>query len=96
MPNDFSSLSHHHITKKSTDDEDIQYTKSAPLPKVVDVPNILTDPVENTPSQGNNENQYDYPIIIASPQEMATDSQPDVCTGLSDHTLVQAPVNSRP
>ena len=27
---------------------------------------------------------------------MATDSQPDARTGLSDRTLVQAPVNSRP
>ena len=89
---------YHHITTESTDDEDdyTQYTKSAPPPKVVDVPNILIHPVENTPSQGNNDIQYDYPIIIASPQEIATDSQPDVSTGLSDSTLVQAPVNLRP
>ena len=60
VPNDFSSLSHHHITTKSTDDEDgdTQYTKSAPPPKVVDVPNILIHPVENTPSQGNNDSYY--------------------------------------
>ena len=47
VPNDFSSLSHRHITTESTDDEDddIQYTKSAPPPKVVDVPNILIHPV---------------------------------------------------
>ena len=79
LPNDFSLLSHHHITAESTDDEDndTQYTKSAPPPKIVDVPNILIHPVENTPSQGNNDSQYDYPIINPSPQEIATDSQPN-------------------
>ena len=66
------------------------------IAKVVDVPNILIHPVEDTHTQGNNDNQYDYPIIIASPQEIATDSQPDNSTSLSDCTQVQAPVNARP
>ena len=52
------------------------------LAKVVNVPNTLIHPVEDTHTQGNNDNQYDYPIII---QEIATDSQPDNSTRLSDY-----------
>ena len=64
-------------TDYSTDDKDhdIQYTNSSP-PPVVDIPNVLTNPVEDMPVQANgprNEEQYNYPVIIASPTEIATD-----------------------
>ena len=100
VPNDYFPSPHPHIKTDSTDDEDddIQYTKPPPPPKVVDVPNILIHPVEDTPQpvQENNHNQYDYPVIIASPHEIATDSQPDISTNSPDHTQAQAPVSSRP
>ena len=65
-------------TDYSTDDEDhdIQYTNSSP-PPAVDIPNVLTNPVEDIPVQANgprNDEQYNYPIIIASPTEIATDN----------------------
>ena len=100
VPNDYFPSPHPHIKTDSTDDEDddIQYTKLPPPPKVVDVPNILIHPVEDTPQpvQENNHNQYDYPVIIASPHEIATDSQPDISTNSPDHTQAQAPVSSKP
>ena len=53
VPNDYSSSSHPQIkTDYSTDDEDhdIQYTNSSP-PPAVDIPNVLTNPVEDIPVQ---------------------------------------------
>ena len=69
-------------TDYSTDDEDhdIQYTNSSP-PPAVDIPNVLTNLVEDIPVQANgprNDDQYNYPIIIASPTEIATDNQPAI------------------
>ena len=101
VPNDYSSSSHSQMkTDYSTDDEghDIQYTNSSP-PPAVDIPNILTNPVEDIPVQANvprNDEQYNYPIIIASPTEIATDNQPAINTHSIDHTEVQSPTWSRP
>ena len=99
VPNDYSS-SYSCIKTDSTDDEDddVQYTKPSPPPEVVDVPNILIHPVEDTPQpvQENSHNQYDYPIIIASPQGKDTVSQPGVSNGSPIHTQAQAPVKARP
>ena len=86
-------------TDYSTDDEDhdIQYTNSSPTPDV-DIPNVLTNPVENIPVQANcprNDEQYNYPIIIASPTEIATDNQPAIYTNSNDHTEVQSPTHSQ-
>ena len=87
-------------TDYSTDDEDhdIEYTNSSP-PPAVDIPNVLTNPVEDIPVQANgprNDDQYNYPIIIASPTEIATDNQPAINTHSVDHTEVQSPTRSRP
>ena len=101
VPNDYSSFSHSQMkTDYSTDDEDhdIQYTNSSP-PPAVDIPNVLTNPVEDIPVQANgprNDEQYNYPIIIASPTEIATDNQPVINTHSIDHTEVQSPTRSRP
>ena len=56
-------------------DHDIQYTNSSP-PPAVDIPNVLTNPVEDIPVQAvtRNDEQYNYPIIIAFPTEIATDN----------------------
>ena len=87
-------------TDYSTDDEDHdnQYTNSSP-PPAVDIPNVLTNPVEDIPVQANrprNDEQYNYPIIIASPTEIDTDNQPVINTHSIDHTEVQSPTRSRP
>ena len=76
---------------------DIQYTNSSP-PPAVDIPNVLTNPVEDIPVQANaprNDEQYNYPIIIASPTEIVTDNQPAINTHSIDHTDVQSPTRSR-
>ena len=76
----------------------IQYTNSSP-PPAVDIPNALTNPGEDIPVQANgprNDEQYNYPVIIASPTEIATDNQPAINTHLIDHTEVQSPTRSRP
>ena len=55
VPNGFSSSSHSQMkTDYSTDDEDhdIQYTNSSP-PPAVDIPNVLTNTVEDIPVQAN-------------------------------------------
>ena len=65
----------------------------------VDIANVLTNPVEDIPVQANgprNDEQYNYPIIIASPTEIATDNQPAINTHSIDHTEVQSPTRSRP
>ena len=101
VPNDYSSSSHSQIkTDYSIDDEDhdIQYTNSS-LPPAVDIPNALTYPVKDIPVQANgprNDEQYNYPIIIASPTEIATDNQPAINTHSIDHTEGQSPTRSRP
>ena len=101
IQNDYSSSSHSQMkTDYSTDDEDhdIQYTNSS-SPPVVDIPNGLTNPVEDITVQANgprNDEQYNYPIIIASPTEIATDNQPAINTHSTDHTEVQSPTRSRP
>ena len=101
VPNDYSSSSHSQIkTDYSTDDKDndIQYTNSSP-PPAVDIPNALTNPVEDIPVQANsprNDEQYNYPIIIASPTEIATDNQPAINTHSIDHTEVQSSTRSIP
>ena len=101
VPNDYSSSSHSQMkTDYSTDDEDhdIQYINSSP-PPAVDIPNVLTYPIEDIPVQANgprNDEQYNYPIIIASPTEIATDNQPAINTHSIDHTEVQSPTRSRP
>ena len=87
-------------TDYSTDDKDhdIQYTNSSP-PPAVDIPNVITNPVEDIPVQANgqrNDEQYNYPIIIASRTEIATDNQPAINTHSIDHTEVQSPRRSRP
>ena len=84
-------------TDYSTDDEDhdIQYTNSSPPPAIV-IPNVLTNPVEDIPVQANgprNDEQYNYPIIIASPTETATNNQPALNTHSTDHTEVQSPTS---
>ena len=63
-----------------TDDEDDHklYTNSSPPPPVV-VPDILTTPEGGTPVQMDNTDrseQYDYPIILATPTEDTIDCQP--------------------
>ena len=55
-------------TDYSADDEDhdIQYTNSSPYP-AVDIPYVLTNPVEDIPVQANgprNDEQYNYPILL--------------------------------
>ena len=86
-------------TDYSTDDKyhDFQYTNSSPLP-AVDIPYVLTNPAEDIPVQANgprNDEQYNYPIIIASPTEIATGNQPAINTHSIDHTEVQSPTRSR-
>ena len=88
-------------TDYSTDDEDhdIQYNTNSSLPPAVDIPNVLTNPVEDIPVQVNgprNDEQYNYLIIIASPTEIATDNQPAINTHSLDHTEVQSSTRSRP
>ena len=87
-------------TDYSTDDEDHdnQHTSASP-PPAVDIPNVLTNPVEDIPAQANGpriDEQYNYPIIVASPTEIATDNQPAINTHSADHTEVQSPTRSRP
>ena len=63
------------------------------------ISNVLTNQVEDIPVQANgprNDEQYNYPIIIASPTEIATDNQPAINTHSIDHTEVQSPTRSRP
>ena len=101
VPNDYSSSSHSRMkTDYSTDNEDhdIQYTNSS-QPPAVDIPNVLTNPVEDIPVQANGpktDEQYNYLIIIASPTEIATDNQPAINTHSTDYTEVQSPTWSRP
>ena len=73
----------------STGDEDhgIQYTNSSP-PPAVDLPVQANGP--------RNDEQYNYPIIIASPTEIAIDNQPAINTHSTDHTEAQTPTRSRP
>ena len=65
VPNDYSSSSHSQMkTDYSTDDKDhdIQYTNSSP-PPAVDIPYVLTNPVEDIPVQVNgsrNDEQLTY------------------------------------
>ena len=83
-------------TDYSTDDEDhdIQYTHSPP-PPAVEIHNVLTNPVKDIPVQANgprNDEQYNYPVIIAFPTEIATDNQPAINT----HSIDQFPTRSGP
>ena len=62
MKTDYSTVDENH---------DIKHTNSSP-PPAVDIPNVLT-PVEDIPVQANgprNDEQYNYPIIIASPLKL--------------------------
>ena len=97
VSNDYSSSSHSQM-KTDYEDHDIQYINSSP-PPAVDIPSVLTKPVGDIPVQANgprNDEQYNYPIIIASPTEIATDNQPAINTHSIDHTEEQSPTRSRP
>ena len=88
VPNDYLPLAHSRDKTASTDDEDevIQCSKSQPPPKIVDVPNILINPIDDTLVQANEDDQYAPPIMIASPQEFPIEDQSDTCTSSTDHT----------
>ena len=63
------------------------------------IPNVLTNPEEDIPVQANgpiNDEQYNYPIIFASPTEIAIGNQPAINTHSTDHTEVQSRARSRP
>ena len=98
VPNDYLPLAHSRDKTDSTDDKDevIQCSKSQPPPKVVDVPNILINPIDDTLVQANEDDQYAPPIMIASPQEFPIEDQSDTCTSSTDHTQSHPPVSSRP
>ena len=101
VPNDFSSSSHSQMkTDYSTDDEDPAFIIPIhPHLLLLIYLNVLTNLVKDISVQANgprNDEQYNYPIIIASPTEIATDNQPVINTHSTGHTEVQSPTRSRP